>query len=54
MVSEPELLWTKNLRQAIAAAIDRETIVDRVFEGRNIPAYHMVPEGYTLCYAAIL
>ncbi len=45
-VAEPELLWTKNLRQAIAAAIDREVIVDRVFEGRNIPAYHMVPEGY--------
>jgi len=43
---EPTPLWTKNLRQAVAAAIDRETIVDRVFEGRNIPAYHMVPEGY--------
>ena len=39
-------LWTQPLRQAIAAAIDREVIVDRVFEGRNIPAYHMVPEGY--------
>jgi peptide/nickel transport system substrate-binding protein len=39
-------LWTKELRQAIAAAIDREAIVDRVFEGRNIPAYHMVPAGY--------
>jgi len=43
---ESEFLWTKDLRQAIAAAIDREVIVDRVFEGRNIPAYHMVPEGY--------
>lgn len=43
---EPAFLWTKNLRQAIAAAIDREEIVDRVFEGRNIPAYHMVPDGY--------
>lgn len=43
---EPEYLWTQPLRQAIAAAIDREVIVDRVFEGRNIPAYHMVPEGY--------
>jgi len=42
----PTYLWTKNLRQAIAASIDREVIVDRVFEGRNIPAYHMVPEGY--------
>ncbi|MFN2302938.1 MAG: ABC transporter substrate-binding protein [Anaerolineales bacterium] len=41
-----EILWTKNLRQAVAAAIDREVIVDRVFEGRNIPAYGMVPDGY--------
>jgi len=32
--------------QAIAASIDREVIVDRVFEGRNTPAYHMVPPGY--------
>lgn len=42
----PHYLWTKPVRQAIAAAIDREVIVDRVFEGRNIPAYHMVPDGY--------
>jgi peptide/nickel transport system substrate-binding protein len=39
-------LWTKELRQAIAAAIDREVIVDRVFEGRNTPAYGMVPPSY--------
>ena len=38
--------WTPELKQAFAAAIDREVIVDRVFEGRNIPAYHMVPPGY--------
>jgi peptide/nickel transport system substrate-binding protein len=44
--AEAVLVWTKGLRQAIAAAIDREDIVDRVFEGRNVPAYHMVPEGY--------
>ena len=44
--AEPYLLWTPELRQAIAAAIDREAIVDRVFEGRNLPAYHMVPPGY--------
>jgi peptide/nickel transport system substrate-binding protein len=44
MVEKP--LWTKGLRQAVAAAIDREVIVDRVFEGRNPPAYHMVPPGY--------
>ncbi len=42
----PHPLWTKEMRQAIAAAIDREVIVDRVFEGRNIPAYHMVPPDY--------
>lgn len=41
-----QYLWTKAVRQAVAAAIDREVIVDRVFEGRNIPAYHMVPDGY--------
>jgi len=41
-----ELLWTRKLRQAVSAAIDREEIVDRVFEGRNTPAYHMVPDGY--------
>ncbi len=39
-------IWTKELRQAFAAAIDREAIVDRVFEGRNTPAYHMVPPSY--------
>ena len=41
-----ELFWTDESRQAFAAAIDREAVVDRVFEGRNIPAYHMVPPGY--------
>ncbi len=45
-VPNREFLWTRPLRQAVAAAIDREVIVDRVFEGRNIPAYHMVPSGY--------
>ncbi|MBN2003313.1 MAG: hypothetical protein JXA21_08150 [Anaerolineae bacterium] len=43
---EAHPLWTPELKQAFAAAIDREAIVDRVFEGRNIPAYHMVPNGY--------
>lgn len=42
-----EPIWGNPLvRQAVAAAIDRESLVDRVFEGRNIPAYHMVPQGY--------
>jgi len=39
-------LWKPELLQAIAAAIDREELVDRVFEGRNTPAYHMVPPDY--------
>jgi ABC-type transport system substrate-binding protein len=39
-------LWSPELKQAIAAAIDREVIVDRVFEGRNSPAYSMVPPSY--------
>lgn len=43
---EMEVLWTRPLLDAFAAAIDREELVDRVFEGRNIPAYHMVPEDY--------
>lgn len=38
--------WSAAERQALAAALDREALVDRVFEGRNIPAYHMVPPGY--------
>ncbi|MDK2980860.1 MAG: peptide/nickel transport system substrate-binding protein [Chloroflexota bacterium] len=47
MAEEPTgPIWTKELRQAFAAAIDREAIVDRVFEGRNTPAYHMVPPSY--------
>ncbi|HWQ46371.1 MAG TPA: ABC transporter substrate-binding protein [Longilinea sp.] len=41
-----EYFWTATLRSAVAAAIDREAIVDRVFEGRNTPAYSMVPVGY--------
>ncbi len=45
-IPDREFLWTAPLREAVAAAIDREVIVDRVFEGRNIPAYHMVPTGY--------
>jgi len=45
-VTEPQPLWNATLKQAFAAAIDREVLVDRVFEGRNVPAYHMVPSGY--------
>ena len=42
-----QTLWSDvRVKQAIAAAIDREAIVDRVFEGRNTPAYSMVPPGY--------
>lgn len=51
MVKEPV---SKELRQAIAASIDREVIVDRVFEGRNTPAYHMVPPSYPYATEAFL
>lgn len=43
---QTEPLSDIRVRQAIAAAIDREAIVDRVFEGRTIPAYSPLPEGY--------
>src|SRR4029077_11191729 len=39
-------LWSKKKRQAVAAAIDREALVEGVFEGHTVPAYHMVPPGY--------
>jgi peptide/nickel transport system substrate-binding protein len=42
----PELFWNQAKRQAVAAAIDRKKLVDRVFDGSNNPAYHMVPSGY--------
>jgi peptide/nickel transport system substrate-binding protein len=45
-LSEPELFWNQAERQAVAAAIDREALVNRVFDGHNFPAYHMVPSGY--------
>ena len=44
--AEGEPMWNPQLLQAFAAAIDREELVDRVFEGRNTPAYSMVPPGY--------
>ena len=46
MKNPGDAFWTAGERQALAAALDREALVDRVFEGRNIPAYHMVPTGY--------
>ena len=40
-------LWADmRLKQAIAAAIDRQTIIDQVFQGRVTPAYSMIPPGY--------
>lgn len=50
----PHQPLTQAERQALAAALDREAIVDRVFEGRNIPAYHMVPPGYPYATEAFL
>jgi peptide/nickel transport system substrate-binding protein len=43
---EHQVLWNQELKQALAAAIDREALVDRVFEGRRTPAYHVIPQGY--------
>jgi len=51
---ESQPMWSKELRQAIAAAIDREAIVDRVFEGRNTPAYDMVPSSYPYATSSFL
>jgi peptide/nickel transport system substrate-binding protein len=42
---EPVSLWSPPLRQAIAAAIDREALVDWALEGRGDPAYHLIPTG---------
>ncbi|MGH3441129.1 MAG: ABC transporter substrate-binding protein [Nitriliruptorales bacterium] len=35
-----------NVRQALSANIDRQRIVDEVFEGAGEPLYSMVPESY--------
>ena len=35
----------KVLRQAVAAAIDRPALLDKVFLGQNAPLYSMVPRG---------
>jgi peptide/nickel transport system substrate-binding protein len=43
-----------NINAALAASIDRETLVDRVFEGRNSPAYSMVPQGVPYATEAFL
>jgi peptide/nickel transport system substrate-binding protein len=40
---QPQLLWTAELKQALAAAIDREALVDRIFEGQRAAAYHVIP-----------
>jgi peptide/nickel transport system substrate-binding protein len=42
------------VRAGIAAAIDRETLVDRVFEGRNPPLYSMVPMTFPMATEAFL
>jgi peptide/nickel transport system substrate-binding protein len=39
---------TPEVKRAIAAAIDREAIVDIIFEGRADAAYHTVPFDYPL------
>lgn len=41
-----DTFWSKKLLQAIAAAVDREELVNKVFGGQFTPAYHQVPPGY--------
>src|SRR5215218_4561640 len=38
--------WRTELRQAVAAAIDRQALVESAFGTHGSPAYHMVPPGY--------
>jgi peptide/nickel transport system substrate-binding protein len=44
----PPIFWTPPRKQAVAAAIDREVLVDRVFEGNADSAYHTLPRGYQI------
>jgi peptide/nickel transport system substrate-binding protein len=46
--AEPVVFWTNEKKQAVAAAIDRELIVDRVFEGYAASAYYTIPPGYNI------
>jgi peptide/nickel transport system substrate-binding protein len=43
----PNPLRDKRVRQAMAAAIDRQAIVERVMEGLGVPANQIVPPGFT-------
>lgn len=43
--TQPTAFWSKDLRAALAAALDREALVAGLFFNRNLPAYHMVPPG---------
>ncbi len=45
-MSAPAAFWPRPLRQAVAAALDREALVDKALAGSAAPAYHMVPTGY--------
>jgi peptide/nickel transport system substrate-binding protein len=42
------VFWSQRLKQAFAAALDREAIVDWVFEGMADSAYHTVPPGFPI------
>lgn len=44
-VTRPPFAGNRKLRQALALAIDREVIVERVMNGLAIPAYGWVPPG---------
>jgi peptide/nickel transport system substrate-binding protein len=44
----PAPRWNRQSKQAVAAAIDREALIDWVFEGSAASAYHTVPPGHNL------
>lgn len=52
--TEMEPVNDSQVRAALAAALDRETLVDRVFEGRNPPLYSMVPTTFPMATEAFL
>ena len=41
----PDSLWPQALREAVAAAVDREMLVGQALAGQHLPAYHLLPPG---------
>lgn len=46
LVINHDLVPDANVRQALAAAIDRDEIIDRALDGAGTPLYSMIPEGF--------